>query len=331
MRDFARKPRNWFAVAIVLAFLFALIYSFISASQTNLPAYVQTEEPKQEEPKTPDIRTTEYFNEEVGLSMLVPAEWTRVTKNGGDAFVNQVDGAMLHFDVREYDPTMNAITEAQATNDVLSANGVLGGFAKDDNHSYLVIYELGSADYFEYNIWDLQHTVRVTLQIPTQRYSYYYDIAIYLFDSFVWEQAAPIPEEFCMFYSDYGNFEFGVPIGWEGSTVDGEYTAVSPNGSTMSCSLTSTSMDLSGISQIDYVTAASAGKSNYLLSTYSNTGSVLTAEATYVLNGVECAEVRTILATGTFQYEFTFQCERANYDTDGQYFLTAINLFRVLG
>lgn len=331
MRDFVRKPRNWFIVSIVLACLFALINSFISASQTNLPSYVQQEEPPKQEEEIPDIKTIEYFNEETGLSMLVPADWTRVTRNGCDAFVNQIDGATLLFDVHGYDPTMNAITEEHVINDVISSNGVLGGFDKDDNHSYLVIYELGSTDYFEYNVWDLQNTVRVSLQIPTARYSYYYDIAVYLFDSFTWEQAAPIPEEFCMFYSDYGNFEFGVPIGWEGSIVDGEYGAVSPNGSVMACSLTSTSADLSGITQIDYVNAASAGKSNYLLSSYSNTGLVLTAEATYTLNSVECVEVRSLLATGAFQYEFTFQCEREFYDTDGQYFMTAIGLFRILG
>lgn len=88
-------------------------------------------------------------------------------------------------------------------------------------------------------------------------------------------------------------------------------------------------MDLSSIKQLDYVNAAGAGKSNYLLSSFSNNGTNLIAEATYNLDGVSYAEVRSMLATGLFQYEFTFQCEQANYDTDGQYFIGAMNLFRV--
>ena len=168
------------------------------------------------------------------------------------------------------------------------------------------------------------------MQIPAQRYNDYYDTVIYLFDSFQWEQANPIPEEFILYYSDYGDFEFGVPIGWESSIVDGVYQAISPSGSTMTCTLTSTSMDLSSIKQLDYVDIASAGKSNYLLSSFSNTGTNLIAEATYNLEGVPYTEVRSMLATGLFQYEFTFQCEQANYETDGQYFITAMNLFRVL-
>lgn len=330
MRDFVRKPRNWFAVCIVLCFLFALIYSFISSSQTNLPSYVPTNEPVEEdEETTPDIKTTEYFNDELNLSMLVPADWTEVIKSGCDSFINQVDGAMLQFDIRPYDPTFNNITKETVANDVLAADGVLGGFAKDDNHSYLAIYEIGSTDYFEYNIWDLNHTVRVSMQIPAQRYNDYYDTVIYLFDSFQWDQANPIPEEFILYYSDYGNFEFGVPIGWESSIVDGVYQAVSPSGSMMTCTLTSTSLDLSNVKQLDYVGVASAGKSNYLLSSFSNTGTNLTAEATYNVDGIPYSEVQSILATGLFQYEFTFQCEQANYETDGQYFIMAMNLFRV--
>lgn len=328
MRDFVRKPRNWFVTAFVLAFLFALIYCFFASARTNLPAYVTEEPTPTPTEKALDIDTAVYTNDVTGFTMEVPAEWTPVVRDGADSYVNQ-DGAILMFYVSDYDPTMNWITQETVTSDVQAADGVLGGFAKDNSHSYLAVYEIGSVDYFEYNIWDLQNTVRVSWQIPAARYNYYYDIVIGLFDTFQWKQAAPIPDDFYMFYSDYGNFEFGVPLGWQEELVDETYVVTSPSGSTITCSLTSTSEDLSGITQIDYVNAASAGKSNYLLSSYTNTGATLVAEASYTINGVGYNEVREMLASGSFYYEFIFQCEPSNYETDGAAFLQAMNLFRV--
>lgn len=74
----------------------------------------------------------------------------------------------------------------------------------------------------------------------------------------------------------------------------------------------------------------SGGKSNYLLSTFENTGSTLTAEASFTANNVSYSEVRMILSTGTFWYEFNLTCPSSAYDTDGATFLNIVNLFRVL-
>lgn len=329
MRDLIRKPKNWIGFLITIIFLFALIYSFVTSMNANLPSYTEPEATPTPTTTIPDISTTEYMNEETGLTMLVPSEWQKIVKSGHDTFINQVDGAMIVFDVGPYDPTLNAVTMDTVSNDIYAANGVLGTFVKNDTHSYLTAYEIGSMDYFEYNVWDLEHTIRISMQIPTQRYSYYYDIMVYLFDSIKWEQQYPIPEDFILYYSDYGNFEFGVPVEWQYGIVDGVFNALSPNGSLLTCTLTSSSLDLSSVDQISYVEFASAGKSNFLLSNFSNTGTNLVAEASFTQNGQTFREVRSMYANGIFQYEFLFQCPTEFYETDGAYFLTAMNLFRV--
>lgn len=326
-RDIVRKPKNWVMGIIALAVLIALIQSFFSAANSNLPAYIESPTPV---PTTtpPNIDTVIYHNDEVNFSMCVPAGWSHVTKSGNDAFINQADGAMLMIDVHDYDPWLNTVTQESVQADVKAQNGMLGGFAQNDSHSYIVIYEVGTVDYFEYYCWDLAHTLCVSMSIPTERYQHYYDSVIYLFDTIRWEEEYPIPDDFYLYYSDYGNFEFGLPIGWQTALQDGSLVATSPNGSMVVVTLTSTSNDLSSISQLDYANLASAGKSNYLLSKFENNGTNLIAEASFQVNGTSCSEVRMMLSSGNFWYEFDFTCPDSAYDVDGAAFLQTINLFR---
>lgn len=329
MRDFIRKPKNWLAVCIVLTFLFALIYSFSAATRANLPSYVQPNVELRAEETEPPLDTILYEAESIRLSMLAPADWTHVVKGGADTFVNPRDGASLSFQISGYNPGANMVTEELAAADVAALGGVMGGFAKDSNSAYLVIYELGAVDYFEYTTWDLSTFVRITLQVPAQRYTEYYDTAVYLFDSLAWEKETPIPEGFNLFYSSYGGFEFGVPEGWGAVIENGAYIATSPNGSRLTATVTQTGADLSGLSQLDYISAASQGKQGYLLASYSNTGSLLIAEASYNVGGETWVNVHNILASGEYMYEFIFDCREEAYPTDGSLFLTAMNLFRV--
>lgn len=329
MRDIVRKPRNWVGTMVVIMVLIALIQSFLSSANTNLPAYVATPTP---EPTAtpPSIETVTYQSNEINFTMLVPGEWEFVTKSGNDAFINPVDGAMLMIDIYDYDPSLNNVTQETVYSDVVATNGVLGGFASNTTSSYVVIYEIGSADYFEYHCWDRSHAICISMTVPAERYNYYYDSVIYLFDSISWQQEYPITDGYYLYYSDYGNFEFGIPTNWDVGLENGELVMVSPNGSTVVVSLTSTSNDLSGVSKLDYANSMSGGKSNYLLSTFENTGSTLTAEASFTANNVSYSEVRMILSTGTFWYEFNLTCPSSAYDTDGATFLNIVNLFRVL-
>ena len=286
MRDFIRKPGNWVGLCIALTFLIALLYSFISASNANLPSYVAPEQPPVEEtPEPVSIDTVEYTATEIPLNMQVPADWRQITKGGNAASINPVDGASISFDIGAYVPGANMVTEAVANEDITRAGGSMVGFTAESNSSYMVVYELGNAVYFEYSTWDLSTFVRVTFQMPRERYDYYYDIAIYLFDSFCWEKAQPIPDGFSLFYSAYGNFEFGVPDSWTAVIEDGAYIASAPSGSRLTVTVTPSEVDLSALSQLDYVAAASQGKQDYLLSSYSNTGTSLAAEASYSMGG----------------------------------------------
>lgn len=329
MRDFIRNPKNWMALCVVLAVLFALIYSFLSSTNANLPSYVEPPAAPTETASAVDIETLQFKAEGISLTMSVPAKWTHVIRQGGDAYVNPADGATLIFHISGYDPGVNMVTEDVITTELTASGGLLGGFTKDGNSAYLAIYEQGSVDYFEYTTWDLSTLVRVSLQVPAERYTDYYDTAVFLFDTLKWEKEDHIPEGFSMFYSSYGNFEFGVPDGWNAVIDNGAYIATAASGSVLTASVTQSSLDLSALSQLDYVGTASQGRPNYILSTYSNAGSTLIAEATYTKDGETWVNVNNILATGSFLYEFSFDCRQSDYEADGASFLTAMKLFRV--
>ena len=329
MRDFIRNPKNWIALCIVLAVLSALIYSFLSSTNVNLPSYVEPPATPAEETPTVDIETVKFSAEDISLTMSVPSKWTHVVRQGSDAYVNPADGTTLIFHISGYDPGVNMVTEDVVTTELSASGGLLGGFTRDGNSAYLAIYEQGSVDYFEYTTWDLSTLVRVSLQVPAERYTDYYDTAVFLFDTLKWDKETPIPEGFSLFYSSYGDFEFGVPDGWNAVIDNGAYVASAASGSTLTASVTQSSLDLSSLSQLDYVGTASQGRQNYILSTYSNAGSTLIAEATYTKDGETWVNVNNILATGSFLYEFSFDCRQADYEADGSSFLTAMKLFRV--
>ena len=334
MRDFVRKPRNCFLTLIVVAIAAALFINLFSSTNANLPSYQAGTEveptvtPEEDEAK-PTFETSVYKNNEYGFSMPVPAEWAFVVKNGADSFVAP-NGSILSFNISEYDPTLNSITQESVANDVAALQGLLGGFVWISTTSYAVIYELGTIDYFEYVTWDLNTLVRITGASPATAYAEYSNQITALFDQFQWEKQNPVPENFFMYYSDYGNFEFPVPIDWTYGIEDGYFVAVSPDGRTnFRVTVNNTTSDFSGITQLDYVNIMGEGKSGYMLSEYSNSGTVIGSSATFMNNGVQYIELHQMLASGQFQYELLFQSPADTYETVYQTYLQVSNYFRV--
>ena len=330
MHDFLRRPRNWVVTMLIAAAIIALVVTLLSSTKANLPQYVAPA--PVEEPETPEILDLEYgvFNaENIPLSMTVPTDWTYVMQGGCPTYINRSDGARISFQITEYQPSMNNNTESVVYQDVLNAGGIWGGYSRLDPSSYIAIYELGSTDYFELTTWDLDTSVRVQFAVPSQRYDYYYDTILYLFDTFVWEKGNPIPEGYYLYYSDYGSYEFGIPIGWVATESNGISASNPVTGSILYATAYESAGDLSTVSQLDYVNAASAGRSGYLLSHYTNTGTSIVAEATYTSGGIQYALIHNMLYSQGMIYEFTFECTAENYNTDGGTYLSSLGLFRV--
>ena len=333
MRDFVRKPFNWIKVAIVLSVLGALIISFFGSINSNLPSYNSPNTnvgPVKDTPEEVKIETQEYISEDYGFSMPVPKEWTYVLKNGCDSYINNQDGSIFMIATNEYDPTMNAVTQDTASNDVTNAGGVLNDYIALSNSSYAVAYEIGSLDYLELNTWDLDTFVRVSIQIPAQKYTDYADDMISLLDNFTWTKPNPIPEGFSMYYSEYGNFEFPIPDNWQYGIEDGAFVAAdNESGSNYRVSASSTTYDTSALTQLDYINAMSSVKSGYMITNFQNSGSLLSATATFNNENTTYQEIHFIMSTGTYQYELLIQAPLDYYEANTDCFDTISKYFRV--
>lgn len=318
---------------LILAVMAALFISFFQSMNTNLPSYqagteVEPETPTPE-PETIEFATTVYMNEEVGFSMDVPADWSFIVKGGADSFVDE-DGSMVSFAVSDYDPTLNMVTQESVSNDVTSMGGLLGAFSWITNSCYAVVYELNTIDYFEYVTWDLNTLIRVSVCTPAENYEKYASSITALFDTFVWEKPAPIPEGYTMYYSEYGNFEFPIPGTWAAAIENGALVAsCAETGSNFRVTVTNAPMDLSALTQLNYVDTMGSGKQSYMLNEFQTSATTLGASASFVNNGIAYTELHQILVAGGYQYELLFQYPTELADTEYPIYLEVSNCFRV--
>lgn len=328
------KPSTVISILVVISVLCALIMSVFNSANTNLPAYTKAN--TNVEPTIVQVNegyeppsTKLYKSEDINFSMPVPEDWTSITKNGNDSFIKQ-DGSIISIDIDTYNPNYNNVTQDSMSNQVQAAGGILGSFSFLDNSSYLSIYEIGTLDYFEYASWDLDHRIIVSITVPAAEYNAYKDLAIYLFNNISWEKENPIPEDYYMFYSSYGNFEFPVPQSWSTGISDGVFKAENiASGGFYTVSLIKSTYDFSNVSQIDFSQSEGQGKSGYIQKSYTNGGNYIISESTFTNNGVQMIEYHNYLATGEFQYEIDFYCPENSLNDEQEVYTYLQKYFRI--
>lgn len=330
-RNFVRKPRNWIITTIVVCLILGLIFTIFHSSSNALqkaPSATPTEITE------PTLHPIEYQYEtyssgKIPMKMLVPSEWSYLLQDGIDTFINNIDAATLKINVTDYQPFSNKIDEAYCINYVASQNGAIGSYADLDTSSFTVSYEVDGIDYFEYCSWDLNNQLDITISIPADQYDYYIDTIQYLMDSVQWQKTNPIPEDYYIFYNEYGAFQFGVPVDWITNIQNGLFTAMNTDETAgFTVSVAESNIDLSTITQIDYVDTYGQ-KSNYVLSTFSNTGTVITTESSYTDNGIQYYSVHHIISSDGFLYEFMFLSQAEVYDMEIGKYSQSIALFSV--
>ena len=328
VRNFVRKPRNWIITTIVVCCILGLLFTIFHSSSKALPQY--SEMPTKT--TAPELRPIDYQYETyssgiIPMTMLIPSEWNYVLKNGIDTFVNNVDAATIEINITEYKPFSNKIDETYCINYVASQNGSIGSFASIDTSSFTVSYEIGGLDFFEYCTWDLNNQLDIMITIPADRYDYYLDTIQYLMDSVQWQKSNPIPSDYYVFYNEYGAFQFGVPLDWVSRIENGLFTAMNIDETAgFTVSVAESDLDLSTITQLDYVNTYGQ-KSNYVLSTFSNTGTVITTESSYTDGGMQYYAIHHLISSNGFLYEFMFLSQPEVYDAEAARYAQAISLF----
>jgi hypothetical protein len=326
------QRKSWIAVIIVLSAIFAGVYMIFSSSANNLPSYVDEPPAPTATPlPVPPPDTVLYTDDERGFSLPVPDGWQMVTNEGHNTFVNNRDGAKLQIQTLEYMPSLNMMDAAKITNDVASIGATLLDYNRAASDDYFVVYAQDGVVYAEYTVWDRQSAIRLRFIAPEASYAdKYQNVMLYCFSNFAWNKPNPIPAGFMVYYNEFGNFEFGLPMDWSGAITDeGIYAATNPStGASMYIFVSEYAGDFSGISQIDFAGELGQRRENFMMRSFVSDAASIAVEASYSVGGAQYALIQYRVCNGQNQYAFTFECPIDAIDGDLPAYQQCVSLFR---
>lgn len=331
MRYIFRK--NIVLILIIITILLALLISLFQSANTNRPAYIDSENSNSisaiPEKSAEDYDLITYFEEKENYTIYVPQGWKKAIQEGHPVFVNPTDGSTLSIELIDYSPQISNLTEEKLSQELSAKGGEIITFQRNGNTSYQMIYVLSGYVYMTYSEWSYDKTFSVLAILQESVYDTYKESIAYIFSHISWEKTNPVPENFLLYYNAFGNFEFGVPSGWDMVIENGSlYLTDSETSATIGVSVVETAATFEGVSQITFANVMGQGKSGFILRNFINTGTIIQAEASYTQNGEPWVMVEKILCNGTYQYTFALACPASAYTDIGGYFETATSLFR---
>lgn len=328
---FWKEKSGKITIVIIAVLLVLLLCLFVTlgtqSSEQKLQELLPTESVSAVNEPLEQIETITYQSDALHFSMDVPADWTYVVQDGTAAYINKADGAVIKFYIMDYFSDVNNIDADTLVADIGDA-GELIDF-ENGEHFYRSLYELNGCYYYEYTIWDYSHVVRVSLAYNVENAGYYTLLGNTIMETFYWEQENPIPSGYSLFYSSLGNFEFAYPSDWSSYIDNGIFTSASENQSYMQCTVTEGAAPINDIN-LDMFFQRYNLPSDCPVITFDNSGNAITAEIACAVDGIEYYSIYNILYSDGFLYEFTFVCPVQSYEADGEIYLHAIELFRLL-
>lgn len=315
-----RTKRNAFITAIVAVCVIAGVIAIVQG-QTPLPAYIdsQTPEPTQT-PQPEDIALEPFIDETCGFSMMIPAGWTRVIQDGYPTYIHAPSSSSIQIRVMEYYPQVNTATVETLQASLAAENKLLVNFYWADNSSYICMYQGTGAggetmDYIDLVYFDRSFVVQIKYILPDAHYAKLEAAVLATVESVSWTRPDPIPDGLSLYYSEFGDFEFGTPTGWTSAIQDGVYYASDPEtGATLTVTAAESSITYEGVTQLDYVQIVSAGKTGFTLTSYSADESLIYGAGSYWYENQQYLFVQYLMASGTYEYSLTFDCPASTFE-----------------
>ena len=303
---------------IIIIALMISVFLFFALKQKELDAFTgdadevsYTVDLSKETEK--QVQTFKYTCSQVALSMDIPQDWQYVARAGSDSFIHIPSGASIQIQVLEYYPQVNNADEQTISESFQSLGYRVMQFERLDVNSYMSVYEKQSGelitDYIEHVLWDRQHVVKITASFAQEHYDKLFSQIWACLESTVWEYEDPIPPNMLLCYQLKGDYEFAVPVKWlSGSTDDSFYAYSEEQGASFTAQLIEDSSLISSISQYDYSTFLSSGRSGFALLSFEQSEYELYAEATYMANSqTQMFLVQYYVTNGAFHYIFTYE------------------------
>ena len=324
------KP--WAGVIVIIVMIVTLITIF--GQNKPLPGYVETETAGTESTSECAVSVKTYIAPKTGLTLSIPEEWQQVNKNGNALFVHRASASSIEIQEDDYYPDITAATAELLASRITAKGYDFKSFNWMSNSSFALTYSKTlngrSTNYIEITEFDRNNIVRIIYSADSEYYNKIKTAIEQSIDSIQWEPKNPIPEEFMLQYSEYGNFEFGIPIGWTTGTNNGAYYAQdNKTGAIMVLTATQSSITYENVSQLDYVSIASQGRNSFALRSYSADKNIIRGTAVYTSNNQQYMLMQYLIANGSYEYSITFECPVSVYDQTEALYNNAIALFRV--
>ena len=332
MKWISGKPIYLVAIGVFLLLFVALLITNANVRQQQAALESYTTEPEETEPliAEPDVELDLYTALTLPYTIEVPQGWIQAEEDGCVTFFNSLDGAKIQLIEMEYFGGVNNVTLESITDDLAQIDGQLLYFDAYNN-KYYAKYYLDGLIYLEETIWDRLNVLRISCVYTVDNDTYYDQLFSHIIDSLNWEWQDPIPVDCYLFYSDYGNFETGLPVTWS-TYIDnkGRLVATSEYNSVMTCAVSETDADFSLVTQDNFFSSITLETSEYEIIYYENTGRIITGEITYIADdGQQYCVISNYLKTDSFLYSFSLMCLAGAYEEDASSYMNAVSLFRV--
>ena len=333
-----RRTPRMILVFVVMCFALGAIVTYSQMSSQPLQGYVEehnsilTTVAPYTAPEV-NLPMQEVVDEDIGLRMQAPEKWVRIIKDGCVTYIDQATATYMQIQKLDYTPNQYSITEAEIQSDLASEGLGFVSFSRDSYCGYTVMYQQYVNDMLydliEIVRMDRQRTVKIQICALDGNYkSLEKEIALTA-GSVVWNPKDPIPEDFLLAYSEFGHFEFAVPISWERGLENGEYVARDTfTGAEMHVTAYASDSMYTDITAETYASYLSPGKPDLQVLEFSCSPNILYAVSGYTAGDVPVYRVEYMLATGNYEYNLSFICPVSEYSQMAEMFRRSVELFR---
>lgn len=282
-------------------------------------------------PTVPAYTGYRYSDETVGLSLMIPEDWTKVIMHGDVMFIDARTAASVRISVNDRTPETLNYNDSSAMEYVGNIGGTFSQFSRPLNDRFVIEYSVGDTDYIEYHIYDRVTELCFTCSVPDGYYRDYVKTFEQLLGSITWNPKDKIPAGIVLLYNEHGSYEYGLPEKWISSQTDKAFYAQNETGdATMSIICEEGERTFSDYTQQLFAEENSDKFSNLEFRRFSVDRSIIYVEGVYYRGEFKTMLIRYALSSNGSTYTITFIAPYDGYEKEAQIYTDAIRVFKII-
>lgn len=322
-----KKTPSIIGILIAIVLLLTIVITRCNSMNQQQPDSV----PTTPSPTAQAYAGYEYRDEENGLLLSIPTNWTKVIMHGYVTFVDPVTAASIQIQIHDRTPDTLNFNDQRAVEYVRDLGGSFSQFRRTTVSSFIIEYSVNGTIYIEYWVYDRVTCVHFICSVPEEHYRDYIATFDQLLSTAIWEQKNMIPYGITLLYNEAGSYEYGSPSEWSRSQTDKTFYAQSKSGdATMSIVFDAGEQNFSNITKESFL-AENADKFHDLeFRRFSVDKSILYVEGVYSRGDSKTILVRYSLSSNGNTYTITFIAPYNEYNQDAQIYTDCIRMFKVI-